>query len=189
MSSPERTCLACRQSTAREELVRLVVHPETNAVVVDYRGRLPGRGAWVHPVAACVTRLEKKPAVLNRALGSAEDLDRLGQNLLVAIRRSCLDGLSLAAASGSLIGGHDKLLTALSNNEVVWVITAQDASERTLLSLRKGASKRVAFQRIDLDSEALGVRVGSSPRAAIGVRRSSATSYLLKQLHRLRDMG
>ncbi|MFJ2898660.1 YlxR family protein [Streptomyces sp. NPDC087218] len=49
---PERTCVGCRERAAKSELLRIVV--EGNACVPDPRGTLPGRGAYVHPVPACL---------------------------------------------------------------------------------------------------------------------------------------
>jgi predicted RNA-binding protein YlxR (DUF448 family) len=48
-----RTCVGCRQTAAASALVRLVL-VEGQLVVPIGRGRPPGRGAWLHPAAACV---------------------------------------------------------------------------------------------------------------------------------------
>ncbi|GAA2062138.1 YlxR family protein [Streptomyces carpaticus] len=48
---PERTCIGCRQRSARDDLLRAVVIE--GRCVPDPRGTLPGRGAYVHPVPAC----------------------------------------------------------------------------------------------------------------------------------------
>jgi uncharacterized protein len=61
---PVRTCLGCRQRAPRSSLVRVVARD--GRVVVDTAARLPGRGAWVHPVSGCV-----EDAVKRRAFGRA----------------------------------------------------------------------------------------------------------------------
>jgi predicted RNA-binding protein YlxR (DUF448 family) len=57
-----RTCTGCRAVVPQDELVRIVV--DGPRIVVDRHSapirvagvrRRPGRGAYVHPVAACVT--------------------------------------------------------------------------------------------------------------------------------------
>ena len=67
-----RTCLGCRQRAPRSSLVRLVARD--GRVVVDTAARLPGRGAWVHPVPGCVSSVIRRSA-LGRALRSAGALD------------------------------------------------------------------------------------------------------------------
>ena len=52
---PQRTCVACRTTRAKRELVRVVRSPlgETS---VDLRGKAPGRGAYLDPDPGCLER-------------------------------------------------------------------------------------------------------------------------------------
>ena len=43
---PQRTCIACRQTTGKRDLVRLVRTPE-GEIFPDPTGKKPGRGAYV----------------------------------------------------------------------------------------------------------------------------------------------
>jgi len=66
---PVRTCIGCRRRDHTEVLVKLVAargDDNTTHVVVDERGRLPGRGAWLHRDARCLAS-----AVRRNAFGSA----------------------------------------------------------------------------------------------------------------------
>lgn len=65
--SPERTCVGCRRTAAQTDLVRLVLDPLSRAVVVDADRGAPGRGAYLHPDAACVAAALRRRA-LPRAL-------------------------------------------------------------------------------------------------------------------------
>lgn len=48
---PQRTCISCRQVAGKRALLRLV---RTEAgVQVDATGKLPGRGAYLHPYQDC----------------------------------------------------------------------------------------------------------------------------------------
>ncbi len=48
---PQRTCIACRQVKAKRELVRVVRTPE--GLIIDERGKVAGRGAYLCRVKAC----------------------------------------------------------------------------------------------------------------------------------------
>ncbi len=61
---PIRTCVACRQTAGKRALIRIVRSPE--GVQVDPRGKLPGRGAYLHPARPCWER-----ALATRALDRA----------------------------------------------------------------------------------------------------------------------
>ena len=52
---PMRQCLGCREMKAKKELIRVVRSPE-GAVSLDFRGTLPGRGAYVCPDPACLAK-------------------------------------------------------------------------------------------------------------------------------------
>jgi predicted RNA-binding protein YlxR (DUF448 family) len=63
---PIRTCVACRESKPKRELVRVVrVTPEL--VEVDRTGKKNGRGAYLCPAQECFHLAQKKRA-LNHAL-------------------------------------------------------------------------------------------------------------------------
>jgi predicted RNA-binding protein YlxR (DUF448 family) len=59
---PLRQCLGCREMKPKRELVRVVRSPE-GALSVDFRGKAPGRGAYVCHDAACL-----KQAIRSKAL-------------------------------------------------------------------------------------------------------------------------
>ena len=50
---PVRTCIGCRESKPKKELVRIVRTPE-GRLAVDHTGKMNGRGAYVCPREACL---------------------------------------------------------------------------------------------------------------------------------------
>jgi predicted RNA-binding protein YlxR (DUF448 family) len=66
---PMRQCVGCREMKPKRELIRVVRSPE-GAVSLDFRGKLPGRGAYVCPNEACLARARKSRA-LERAFDAA----------------------------------------------------------------------------------------------------------------------
>ena len=66
---PLRQCVGCREMKPKKELIRVVRSPE-GAVSLDFRGKLPGRGAYVCPDSACLARARKARA-LERAFDTA----------------------------------------------------------------------------------------------------------------------
>ncbi|WP_406160703.1 YlxR family protein [Streptomyces sp. NBC_00882] len=69
---PERTCVGCRQRTAKTDLLRIVAIED--ACVPDPRGTLPGRGAYVHPALVCLDQAVRRRA-FTRALRAPGALD------------------------------------------------------------------------------------------------------------------
>ena len=48
---PQRTCVGCRQVLPKRQLTRIVRNSE--GVVIDLSGKLPGRGAYLHDQKSC----------------------------------------------------------------------------------------------------------------------------------------
>lgn len=61
---PVRTCICCRTAKPKKELLRIVRTEE--GFVLDFSGKLNGRGAYVCNDEKCFNRLKKQKA-LNRA--------------------------------------------------------------------------------------------------------------------------
>ena len=65
---PMRQCLGCREMKPKPELIRVVRSPEGD-LSLDFRGKKPGRGAYLCPDPACLARAKKSRAV-ERALSA-----------------------------------------------------------------------------------------------------------------------
>ena len=81
-SGPVRTCVGCRKRELAADLLRIVAQSPGSvpigdivvAIVPDPRRRLPGRGAWLHPVSSCLSMAERRRA-FGRALRVSGNLD------------------------------------------------------------------------------------------------------------------
>lgn len=65
---PMRQCLGCREMKPKKELIRVVRSPQ-GEVSLDFKGKLPGRGAYVCPNPACLAKAKKSRA-LERAFSA-----------------------------------------------------------------------------------------------------------------------
>ena len=59
---PQRQCLGCREMKDKKALIRVVRSPE-GAVSLDFKGKMPGRGAYVCPDPACLKKARKSRAL------------------------------------------------------------------------------------------------------------------------------
>lgn len=65
---PLRQCLGCREMKPKRELIRVVRSPE-GEVSLDFKGKKPGRGAYVCPNPECLKKARKAKA-LERAFSA-----------------------------------------------------------------------------------------------------------------------
>ena len=59
---PQRQCMGCRERREKRELIRVVRAPD-GGVSLDFRGKAPGRGAYICPDPMCL-----KKAIRSKAL-------------------------------------------------------------------------------------------------------------------------
>ena len=86
---PIRQCLGCREKKPKKELVRVVRSPE-GAVSIDFKGKAPGRGAYVCHSTECLKKAIRSKA-LDRNLETVippEIIDALTQQMEVGANES-----------------------------------------------------------------------------------------------------
>lgn len=78
---PQRTCIACRETNEKRNLIRIV--RTADGVVADSSGKVPGRGAYVHESRECWEKALSR-GILARSLKTeitAENLEKLRADL------------------------------------------------------------------------------------------------------------
>ncbi len=66
---PMRKCLGCQEMKPKKELIRVVRSPE-GLISLDFKGKAPGRGAYLCPESQCLRKAVKAKA-LERAFDTA----------------------------------------------------------------------------------------------------------------------
>lgn len=57
---PIRTCIGCRRTDHRADMLRIVLRDgQPPRVIPDPGARLPGRGAWLHSSENCLARAQR----------------------------------------------------------------------------------------------------------------------------------
>ena len=79
---PMRQCLGCREMKPKKEMTRVVRDPD-GTVSIDFRGKAPGRGAYICPDPECLKKAVRSKA-LDRSLETEipqEVYDRLSREM------------------------------------------------------------------------------------------------------------
>ena len=59
---PMRQCMGCREMKPKKELIRVVRSPE-GSVSLDFKGKAPGRGAYLCPDLQCLRKARKSGSI------------------------------------------------------------------------------------------------------------------------------
>ena len=90
---PQRQCVGCRERKEKRELIRVVRSPE-GGISLDFKGKKPGRGAYLCPDPDCLTKAKKKKA-LERCFEQpvpAEVYEALAAQLAEAAKEAAANG-------------------------------------------------------------------------------------------------
>lgn len=140
-----RSCVACRQQSAPEELTRWVFAGDGSVLPDLGRGEF-GRGAWLHPSAGCLKKaaggfarsfkapINSSPAELAALLGSAAD------RRVVAL-------LAAAHRSRKLAVGRTAVEKEIEGDRCCLLVVATDA---------KSAAKATEVQKVVANGGAVG---------------------------------
>ena len=154
-----RSCVGCRQTDAREALMRFVVAGDPPTLAPDVRRRAPGRGVSVHPRFSCVDAAVRTGG-FRRALGinpgearelatlAASQYERRAQGLLMAAQRS-----------KNLALGTEAVRDAIAERRVRMLVVARDA-EGSRQDLTDGAARLGKDCLVWSDKDGLGKLFG-----------------------------
>lgn len=178
--SLERTCVGCREVTHPGAMLRLVLGPDGEVVPDLARGAF-GRGAWVHPKAACLEAGAKRGLSKAFKSGIRTTADELHQSLIAQAERRACALISSAKRAGKIAVGRTEVDSALDSGSVALVVVARDArsaadSPRVLKAIESGVAR--AFS----DKARLGELLGKSEVGVLAVLDQGVGSALSEML-------
>ncbi len=187
---PLRTCIGCRKNLEQDRLVRMVLSPG-GEVLIDYRHRLPGRGAYICPRRECL-ELAVRPGVLNRAFRRAPqrvDAAELATQLREQLRARVDHLVGMARKARQVVVGGNLVGEALARGkDLGCVFLAADISPgiRDKIVRRQGKVPLVEPEWMTKDY--LGGLLGRSECSVLGVAESFA-EVLLEEYNRYKNLA
>ncbi len=189
-NGPQRTCLACRQAKDKGQLVRYVLAPD-GSVVVDYRQRLPGRGAYTCIDRHCLQVSVKKNAFQRSFRGSCRsvDLTVLTDQLIRAVSQRIANLVGISRKSGQCVSGSNAIIEALRKEASLAVIlVANDISTAIGRKIHGLAEKKGVYCIQLYEKRMIGQMLGKEERSVIAVKSGSLAKSLLNELHRYEEL-
>ncbi|MDR2527557.1 MAG: DUF448 domain-containing protein [Synergistaceae bacterium] len=183
-----RTCVACREESPKRALVRVVRSP-AGEVVLDERGKLPGRGAYICASCQCLEKAQKTKALaralkmeIPEALYSrlAEHLESYGRGAVDAWRELKLL-LGLARRAGLIHIGVDSVKSQCVK-ETLLILTASDSSEAVKDAMDKAAGESHVRVRSPLSIEDFSASLGARNVQAAALPLRSGLSDKIRLL-------
>jgi predicted RNA-binding protein YlxR (DUF448 family) len=188
---PQRTCLGCRQVKAQSELIRFVRSPE-GEILVDLKGRLPGRGAYLCNSRDCMMAAVNRQQ-FNRAFRSEcqpADLSTLIERVARELLKHLASLLGMARKSANLVTGSNAVLDALTRKKTLSaIILAQDISPQIGDKIRRKAARQNILTAELFDKMELGRILGRAERSVVGVSDGKLAAAFMSDWRRYKDIS
>jgi len=181
-----RTCIACRESAAQDELIRYVVAPD-GAILVDYQHKLPGRGSYTCFKQECISR-----AVQNNAFGRSYrntqvsiDKNQLISSLQEQVATRVLNLLGVARKAGLVASGSQLVLSTLRDaRDIAFILLATDVTQGIGSKVRQHVARNGVPLLECFDKATIGQALGLSERSVLAVTKSPLAQTLNQELQR-----
>ena len=190
-NQPQRTCLGCRQVKNQSDLIRFVRSPD-GEILVDLRGRLPGRGAYLCNSRECIAaaadrqqfnrafRCECQPAELSGLT------DRVARELL----KHLASLLGMARKSAGLVAGSNAVLDALTRKKALSaIVLAKDISPKIGDKIRRKAARQNILTTELFDKMELGRILGRAERSVVGLSDGKLADAFMYDWYRYKDIS
>lgn len=189
MKQPQRTCIACRQVAGQDSLIRYVLAPD-GQVLVDYRHKLPGRGAYtclnLECLESAVTRRQFQRSFKGKGIPPEAKVLKKELQEQIAARVEAL--LGMARKSGQVESGSNAILGSLrQEKKYAFLILSEDISDGIGDKLKAAADKQNVPFFTMLGKSRLGQLLGKGERSVAGIAIGTLADAILIELQRLAE--
>jgi predicted RNA-binding protein YlxR (DUF448 family)/ribosomal protein L30E len=187
--APQRSCLGCRTSKDKSQLIRFVQTPEKE-ILPDLDSRLPGRGSYTCIDKRCLTaavaqRQFKRSFKQDVLVMSA---DQLVEYVSLQLHARIIGLIGLANKAGMIISGGSMVIDAVrGRTKPGLIVIAADVSEAIGEKISHAATLYGVPQRSAVTKNDFGDILGKAPRSAIAVASGGFVVQLVKAIDRYKN--
>ncbi len=183
---PRRTCIGCRRSGHQSDFIRFVAAGD-GTLMIDYRHKLPGRGAYCCLQRQCIEAAVKKRAFA-RALKNPQvtaDYTQICSALREQVVGRVFNLLGIARKAGAVLSGSQMVLDALSRgDDIAMVLLAEDVSDGIGDKIRHRVGQGAVGLHECFDKAALGQALGLAQRSVVAIKRGRLAQTIDYELQR-----
>ena len=185
VSQSFRSCVACRTSRPKRELVRVHLVPG-GRLGVDLGGG-SGRGAYVCPRHLCLEQAVKRGEFARclKATLAPMTVEALEGLIRERASRKVAALLGLARRARKVTSGAEAVESAVKRHSVQLILSAADASANSVARLQILAADVGIAWRQALGKEELGAALGGAPRACVAVTDPHFAGALMSVLEKI----
>lgn len=186
--APQRSCLGCRTTRDKKELLRFVLAPD-RTLVPDILAKLPGRGAYTCLNHVCLRNAAQKKQFARAFSGDVvyNGADRLIGQVAALLEERIGSYLALANKAGKVVSGSDMVMELLKKRKAGVVFLATDISAEIGAKVAALAKKYEAPHIAIFDKDRLGAFLGKGLRSVAAIEQSGFIETVTREIARYRN--
>jgi predicted RNA-binding protein YlxR (DUF448 family)/ribosomal protein L30E len=185
---PQRSCLGCRATRDKNELLRFVLAPD-RTLVPDILAKLPGRGAYTCLNHACLRNAAQKKQFARVFSGDVvyNGADRLIGQVVTLLEERIGSYLALANKAGRVVSGSDMVMELLKKRKAGVVFLATDISPEIGAKVM-ALSKRYEVPHVAIfTKERIGAFLGKGLRSVAAIEQSGFIETVTREIAKYRN--
>jgi len=186
---PQRSCLGCRVSKNKDQLIRFVLTPHSE-VLPDLDSKLPGRGAYTCISKECLVKTVNTKQFKRsfKQEVSVMQPDLMVEHISHLMFERIISLIGLANKAGNVVGGGSMVSDALrGKTKPGMVLVTTDVSEVIGAKIISIADFNKVPCRVVATKDEFGAILGKAPRSAIAIKSGGFVASLLKAVDKYRN--
>ena len=185
---PQRSCVGCRTTRDKGELLRFVLAPD-RTLVPDLPARLPGRGAYTCLNRFCLKSAAEKNQISRAFKGEVkiDSPERLMDQVIELMEKRIGSYLALANKAGKVVSGSDLVMDLIKKRKAGFIFIATDISFEIGVKI-VDLSKRYDVPHVAIfEKDRLGAFIGKGLRSAAAIEKSGFINTVSREIARYRN--
>jgi hypothetical protein len=186
---PQRSCISCRTTRDKKELLRFVLAPD-RTLVPDLLSKLPGRGAYTCLNRECMRSAAQKGQFARTFKGEVkfEGSEQLIKQVVERLEERIGSYLALANKAGKVVSGSDQVLESIKKRKTGFVFIAIDISTDIGAKVREMADRFAVPHIAIFDKDRLGAYIGKGLRSAVSIEHGGFVDKVTMEVAKYRNL-
>jgi predicted RNA-binding protein YlxR (DUF448 family)/ribosomal protein L7Ae-like RNA K-turn-binding protein len=186
--APQRSCLGCKATRDKKELLRFVLAPD-RTLVPDILAKLPGRGAYTCLNHACLRNAAQKKQFARAFSGDVVygGADQLISKVVILLEERIGSYLALANKAGRVVSGSDMVMELLKKKKAGVVFLATDISPEIGAKVMALAKRYEVPHVAIFAKERIGAFLGKGLRSVAAIEQSGFIETVTREIAKYRN--
>jgi hypothetical protein len=185
---PQRSCISCRSTRDKKELLRFVLAPD-RTLVPDLLSKLPGRGAYTCLNRECLLGAARKGQFARAFKGEVrfDGADHLIDQLVARLEERIGSYLALANKAGKVVSGSDLVMESIKKRKSGFVFIAIDISKDIGTKVMEMADRFAVPHTAVFDKDRLGAFIGKGLRSVVSIEHGGFVDKVAMEVAKYRN--